>query len=55
MRHLMSPLDFSTEELEELMDLADDIRLHPENSRMQDIYVEECYIQGVAQHVIKAL
>lgn len=30
MRHLMSPLDFSTEELEELMDLADDIRLHPE-------------------------
>ena len=25
MRHLMSPLDFSTEELEELMDLADDI------------------------------
>ena len=30
MRHLMSPLDFSTEELEALMDLADDIRLHPE-------------------------
>ncbi len=29
MRHLMSPLDFSTEELEALMDLADDIRLHP--------------------------
>ena len=30
MRHLMSPLDFSTEELEKLMDLADDIRLPPE-------------------------
>ena len=30
MPHHMSPLDFSTEELEELMDLADDIRLHPE-------------------------
>lgn len=29
MRHLMSPLDFSTDELEHLMDLADDIRLHP--------------------------
>lgn len=31
MRHLMSPLDFSTDELEHLMDLADRIRLHPEN------------------------
>lgn len=30
MRHLMSPLDFTTEELDELMDLADDMRLHPE-------------------------
>ena len=25
MRHLMSPLDFSTEELEQLFDLANDI------------------------------
>ena len=31
------------------------VRLHPENSRMKDIYVQECSIQGVAQHVIKAL
>ena len=31
------------------------VRLHPENSRMKDIYVQECTIQGVAQHVIKAL
>ncbi|MEF9945805.1 MAG: aspartate carbamoyltransferase [Lachnospiraceae bacterium] len=30
MRHLMSPLDFSTEELDELMNLANDIELHPE-------------------------
>ena len=30
MRHLMSPLDFSTEELETLMDLADDMKDHPE-------------------------
>lgn len=29
MRHLMSPLDFSTEELEVLMDLADDIQKDP--------------------------
>ena len=31
------------------------IRLHPENRRMKDIMVTSCYIQGVAQHVIKAL
>lgn len=29
--------------------------LHPENAKMDDIYVKECVIQGVAQHVIKAL
>lgn len=30
MRHLMSPLDFSTEELDKLFDLAEDIRKNPE-------------------------
>lgn len=30
MRHLMSPLDFSTEELDRLFDLANDIEKHPE-------------------------
>ena len=30
MRHLMSPLDFSVEELDELMDVANDIEAHPE-------------------------
>ncbi len=30
MRHLMSPLDFTTEELEELFDLAADIEIDPE-------------------------
>lgn len=30
MRHLMSPLDFSVEELDKLMDLADDIKANPE-------------------------
>lgn len=29
--------------------------LHPENKEMEDIFVKNCYIQGVAQHVIKAL
>ena len=29
MRHLMSPLDFSVEELDHLLDLAHDIELHP--------------------------
>ena len=30
MRHLMSPLDFSVEELDALLDLANDIEKHPE-------------------------
>ena len=30
MRHLMSPLDFSVEELDRLMDLAGDIEAHPD-------------------------
>ena len=29
------------------------VRLHPENREMADIYVDHCAIQGVAQHVIK--
>ena len=31
------------------------IRLHPENSTMEDIYTDRCYVQGVAQQVIKQL
>ena len=31
------------------------VRLHPENTRMQDIIVENCIIQGVAVKVIKNL
>ena len=31
------------------------VRLHPENKNMKDIIVKNCYIQGVAQHVIKKL
>lgn len=31
------------------------IILHPENKNMKDIVVDECYIQGVACHVIKSL
>ncbi len=30
MRHLMSPLDFTVEELDKIMDLANDIELHPD-------------------------
>ena len=30
MRHLMSPLDFSVEELEQLLDLASDIEANPQ-------------------------
>lgn len=31
------------------------IRLHPENRTMKDIYVKQCKIQGMASHVIKRL
>ncbi len=31
------------------------IRLHPENSHMDDIYVDNCEIQGVAVKVLKDL
>ena len=31
------------------------IRLHPENSKMEDIYAENCLIQGVACMVVKRL
>ena len=31
------------------------IRLHPENSALDDIIVENCAIQGVAVHAVKSL
>ncbi len=31
------------------------VRLHPENSALSDIYVEDCIIQGIAVKVIKDL
>lgn len=31
------------------------IVLHPENRRMKDIVVDECFIQGVACHIIKEI
>ena len=31
------------------------IRLHPENETMDDIYVENCLVQGVAVKVLKDL
>lgn len=42
MRHLMSPLDFTTEELERLMDLADDMQNHP------DKYADCCHGKKLA-------
>lgn len=31
------------------------IILHPENKKMKDIVVDECYIQGIACHIIKTI
>lgn len=35
MRHLMSPLDFSVEELDKLLDLANDIERNPAKYRSE--------------------
>ena len=42
MRHLMSPLDFTRDELEQLMDLAEDIKNHP------DVYSDKCHGKKLA-------
>lgn len=53
MRHIMSPLDFSVEELDQMMDLAVDIEKHPDKyahacdgkkSRL-------CFMNPVPEHV----
>ena len=31
------------------------VRLHPENSALEDIYVSDCLVQGVAVKIIKDL
>jgi repressor LexA len=38
-----------------LFDKNGKIILHPENKNMPDIRPNECYIQGVARHIIKAV
>ena len=43
MRHLMSPLDLSVEELEHLLDLANDIEQNPEK------YAHACDGKKIAQ------
>ena len=50
MRHLLSPLDFSTEELDELMDLAADIEQRPDayapvSYTHLDVYKRQQYFQ----------
>ena len=42
MRHLMSPLDFSVEELDKLLDLANDIEAHPEKYAHKCRWKEAC-------------
>ena len=39
MRHLMSPLDFSTEELDQIMDLANDIEANPKKYAPSGVYI----------------
>ena len=44
MRHLLSPLDFSVEELDNLMDLAKDIEANPKK------YAHACEGKKLATH-----
>lgn len=48
MRHLMSPLDFSVEELDKLLDLANDIEAHPEK------YAHKCDGKKLANLFLRA-
>ena len=43
MRHLMSPLDLSVEELEHLLDLANDIEQNPEKYAHACDGKKDCY------------
>ena len=52
MRHLMSPLDFSVEELDKLLDLAQDIEAHPANMHMpvQEKNLQHFFMNRVHAH-----
>ena len=41
MRHLMSPLDFSVEELDKLLDLANDIEADRKSTRLNSSHPPE--------------
>lgn len=53
MRHLMSPLDFSVEELEKLLNLADDIGKIPKSTRIPVMTkgLRHCFTNQVHVHV----
>ena len=53
MRHLMSPLDFSVEELDKLLNLADDIGKNPKNMRIPVMIkgLRHCFTNQVHVHV----
>ena len=53
MRHIMSPLDFSVEELEKLLNLADDIGKNPKKyaHTCDDKRLAHCFTNQVHVHV----
>ena len=54
MRHLMSPLDFSVEELDQLLNLAHDIELQQRNTPMPVTAKSSphCFMNRVPVHVL---
>lgn len=50
MRHLMSPLDFSVEELDKLLTLAQDIEGNPQKYAPRLRWEKACHLVLRAQH-----
>lgn len=59
MRHLINPLDFTVEELDQLMDLADDIQANPkkyahacEGKSLPLFSTSQVLVQGLAMKLL---
>ena len=55
MRHLMSPLDFSVEELDKLMDLANDIEVNRDVYKRQDQLRKEPFTWHLMELLLQLL
>lgn len=56
MRHLMSPLDFSVEELDKLLDLANDIEANPKSilTSVTKKFLQHAFMSQAQEHVFRS-